>query len=76
MKLLIPEQAEVGNNVLPLHPRKAKKWLADLPQANMGEMTKQIFGLIRELNHKKIPARHRLEIMEMLRPPAAASLTI
>lgn len=69
MKLLIPQQAEIGNSALPIHPRKAKKWLADLPQANMGEMTKQIFGLIRELNRKKIPAKHRLEIMEMLRPP-------
>ncbi|MDT8451287.1 MAG: hypothetical protein RQ936_00920 [Gammaproteobacteria bacterium] len=69
MKLLIPEQAEVSNSILPLHPRKAKKWLSDLPQANMGEMTKQIFALIRELNRKKIPAKHRLEIMEMLRPP-------
>lgn len=69
MKLLMPEQAEVGNSVIPHHPRKVKKWLSDLPQANMGEMTKQVFGLIRELNRKKIPAKHRLEIMEMLRPP-------
>ncbi|MDH5612595.1 MAG: hypothetical protein OEY66_09095 [Gammaproteobacteria bacterium] len=70
MKILIPVQSESPNSNLPDHPRKVKKWLADLPQANMGEMTKQIFSVIRELNRTKIPAKHRLEIMEMLRAPS------
>ncbi len=70
MKLRIPEQSDNEDSALPIQPRKLKKWLADLPQANMGEMTRQIFGAIRELNRKKIPAKHRLEIMEMMRVPS------
>lgn len=69
MKLLIPEQSDAQENGFPTHPRKAKKWLADLPQANMGEMTKQIFSAVRQINRTKMPAKHRLEIMEMLRIP-------
>ncbi len=70
MKLRIPEQSDSNDSTLPIHPRKLKNWLANLPQANMGEMTRQIFGAIRELNRKKIPAKHRLEIMEMMRMPS------
>lgn len=70
MKLHIPEQSDSQNSAIPTQPRAAKKWLADLPQANMGEMTKQIFSVIREINRRKIPAKHRLEIMEMLRTPS------
>ena len=70
MKLRIPEQTDGNDSVLPIHPRKFKKWLANLPQANMGEVTRQIFSAIRELNRKKIPPKHRLEIMEMMREPS------
>ena len=70
MKLRIPEQSDNKDSALPAHPRKLKKWLANLPQANMGEMTRQIFGAIRELNRRPIPAKHRLEIMEMMRVPS------
>ena len=70
MKLNIPEQSDNQDSTFPAHPRKVKKWLADLPQANMGEITRLIFGAIRELNRRKIPAKHRLEIMEMLREPS------
>ncbi|MDH5710090.1 MAG: hypothetical protein OEZ15_00280 [Gammaproteobacteria bacterium] len=69
MKLHIPEQSDARDGGYPTHPKKVKKWLADLPQANMGEITKQIFSAIRELNRTKIPAKQRLEIMEMLREP-------
>ena len=70
MKLLIPVQSDAQDGGFPTHPRKAKKWLADLPQANMGEMTKQIFSAVRAINRSKLPAKHRLEIMEMLREPS------
>ena len=70
MKLHIPEQSETQDSAFPNHPRKVKKWLADLPQANMGEITRQIFGAIREINRRKIPAKQRLEIMELLRAPS------
>ncbi|MCK4703921.1 MAG: hypothetical protein KAT90_00445, partial [Gammaproteobacteria bacterium] len=70
MKLHIPEQSDNQDGIFPTHPRKLKKWLADLPQANMGEITQQIFKALRAMNRQKIPAKHRLEIMEMLRAPS------
>jgi hypothetical protein len=69
MKLYIPEQTEPADDALPSHPRKVKKWLAAIPQANMGEMTRQIFNGLRQLNRQKMPNKHRLENMEMLRAP-------
>lgn len=69
MKLYIPDQSEPEDDAFPSHPRKVKKWLAALPQANMGEMTRQIFSAVRQLNRQKMLNKHRLENMEMLRAP-------
>ena len=69
MKLYIPEQSESVVDAFPSHPRKVKKWLAALPQSNMGEMTRQIFNAVRQLNRQKMSNKQRLENMEMLRKP-------
>jgi len=69
MKLYIPEQTEPATDDFPSHPRKVKKWLAAVPQTNMGEMTRQIFNTIRKLNRQKMPNKHRLENMEMMSAP-------
>ncbi len=70
MKLYIPEQSEPEKGAFPSHPRKVKKWLTTIPQANMGEMTRQIFRAVRELNRQTMPYKHRLEVMEMMRLPS------
>ena len=69
MKLYIPEQSEPVIDDFPSHPRKVKKWLAAVPQTNMGEMTRQIFNTVRKLNRQKMPNKHRLENMEMMSAP-------
>ena len=69
MKLHIPEQNAPAADAIPNHPRKLKKWLSDLPHANMGEMTKQIFNAVRDLNRQTMPNKHRLENLEQLREP-------
>lgn len=69
MKLHIPELATPARDAFPNHPRKVKKWLGELPNANMGELTRQIFSVLRELNRQKMPAKYRLENMELLREP-------
>ncbi len=67
MKLNIPEQHSPSAGATPSHPRKLKKVLAALPNANMGELTKQTFLILRDLNRQEMPNKHRLENMEMLR---------
>ena len=67
MKLHIPEQQAPVKGALQNHPRKLKKWLANLPHANMGEMTRQVYSAVRELNRQTMPAKYRIEDMELLR---------
>ncbi len=67
MKLNIPEQLVTDKDDFPNHPRKLKKWLASLKQANMGDYTRQIYNGIIQLNRLQIPVKYRLEDMEILR---------
>lgn len=70
MKLYIPEQTPPGKDDFPNHPRKVKKWLNELKRANMGDYTRQIYNGVMQLNRQAMPAKHRLENMEMLREAA------
>ncbi|UCB54970.1 MAG: hypothetical protein JSW45_00030 [Thiotrichales bacterium] len=67
MKLHIPEQEAPAKDATPQHPRKLRKWLAGLPHANMGEMTRLIYSAVRDLNRQKMPNKYRIEDMELLR---------
>ena len=70
MKLYIPEQIPPGKDDFPNHPRKVRKWLNGLKQANMGDYTRHIYNGIMQLNRQAMPAKYRLENMEMLREAA------
>ena len=69
MKLNIPEQIEPDKEDFPNHPRKLKKWLTGLKQANMGEYTRQVYNGLMQLNRQAMPSKYRLEDMELLREP-------
>jgi hypothetical protein len=69
LKLHIPEQNKPAKDAFASHPRKLRKWLAGLPFSNMGEMTRQLYAALRDLNRQTMPGKHRLEDMEMLREP-------
>jgi len=66
MKLNIPEQIEPGSDDFPSHPRKLKKWLTGLKQANMGDFTRQIYNGLLKINRLTVAPKHRLENMEMM----------
>ena len=67
MKLHIPEQQAPAKDATPQHPRKLRKWLAGLPHANMGEVTRMVYSAVRDLNRQKMPNKYRIEDMELLR---------
>ena len=69
MKLHIPKQNAPTTTSTPGDPQQLKKLLSTLPNSNMGELTKQIFQILRDLNRQTMPCKHRLENLEMLRPP-------
>jgi hypothetical protein len=70
MKLNLPEQNAATADSSPSNPRKLKKVLSALPNANMGELTRQTFRILRDQNRQTMPSRHRLENLEMLREQA------
>jgi cyclic-di-GMP-binding protein len=67
MKLNIPAQTAPTSSSSPSNPRKLKKILSDLPNTNMGELTRQTFHLLRDQNRQTMAAKERLENLEMLR---------
>ncbi len=52
MKLNLPERKAPIEGATPNHPRKLKKVLSALPNTNMGELTKQTYIILRDLNRK------------------------
>jgi len=70
MKLNIPKQSAATAQSVPNQPKKLKKTLAALPNTNMGELTKQTFHILRDLNRQTIPAKQRLENLELIRAHA------
>ena len=67
MKLNIPTQSTATAQSVPNQPKKLNKVLAALPNTNMGELTKQTFHLLRDLNRQTMPGKQRLENLELLR---------
>ena len=70
MKLNIPEQVVTFEEDLPTTPRKVKKWLEALKQANMGDYTRLMYSCLVKLNRTTLPPDDRFEIMELMRQPA------
>ena len=69
MKLHIPNQTAPVKGAFPNHPRKVRKWLSLLPRASMGDMTRQIYNSLVDLNRQDMPPKYRIENMELFREP-------
>ncbi|KPW73801.1 Uncharacterized protein ALO76_03978 [Pseudomonas syringae pv. coriandricola] len=49
-------------------PRDLKRWISRLPKANLGEMARQLYQGLAELNQLVTPSDNRLQLLELLRP--------
>ncbi|MES2821381.1 MAG: molecular chaperone [Pseudomonadota bacterium] len=49
-------------------PRGLNRWIAALPKANLGEMARQLYQSLVELNQLVTSADNRLQLLELLRP--------
>ncbi|MCF5709448.1 molecular chaperone [Pseudomonas syringae] len=49
-------------------PRDLKRWISRLPKANLGEMARQLYQGLTELNQLMTPSDNRLQMLELLRP--------
>ncbi|KPB69329.1 molecular chaperone [Pseudomonas cannabina] len=49
-------------------PRDLRRWISRLPKANLGEMARQLYQGLTELNQLVTPSDNRLQLLELLRP--------
>lgn len=49
-------------------PRDLKRWIANLPKANIGETARLLYQALGELNQLLTPSDNRLQMLELLRP--------
>ncbi len=74
MKLHLP-----GKNAQPVastlsDPRKFKEFISTLFGSGTDDLTNQIFQTLHDMNRQTLPAKHRLENLEILRPLTAKIL--
>ncbi|WP_281647691.1 hypothetical protein [Parendozoicomonas sp. Alg238-R29] len=45
-----------------------RQWIRSLPKANLGEMARQLYFALQEMNQVRLPVNKRLSFLELLRP--------
>ncbi|MES9942427.1 MAG: hypothetical protein ABW104_08690 [Candidatus Thiodiazotropha sp. 6PLUC2] len=67
--LRIPEQSSPSGEPFYLSDKKVTAWAKELPMANVGETSRQIFQTLRAFNRTSLPAKQRLLSIEGFREP-------
>lgn len=68
VRLKLPEQDLPHLTVGADQPKKLQQWVDDLPVMNMGEMARQLYEFIQELNRLQLDSRQRFQLLEIIRP--------
>ncbi len=68
--LYIPERRISDGNAPYLEPRRAERWVEELPTGHVGETARLVYKALADLNRSELPVNHRYRIMEMFRAPA------
>jgi len=66
--LRVPEQKTASLSFCETSPKAFREWIKQLPMANIGEASRQLYHAIIELNHLFIPPQQRLQFLELIRP--------
>jgi hypothetical protein len=69
--LRIPEQSLPSGEPFYLSDKKVTAWAKELPMANVGETSRQIFQALRAFNRTRLSAKQRLLSIENFREPLA-----
>ena len=69
LDLRIPELKPAQEDGFSTNPKNVKKWIKELPLANLGAMTQQVYRALKELNATEIKTANRFEILEDFREP-------
>lgn len=65
--LRVPEQKTASLSFCGTTPKAFKVWINQLPMANIGEVSRQLYHAIIELNHLFLAPQHRLQFLELIR---------
>ncbi|MEO9522417.1 MULTISPECIES: GTPase [Marinobacter] len=65
--LRVPEQKTASLSFCDTTPKAFRGWIEQLPMANIGEVSRQLYHAIIELNHLFTPPQQRLQFLELIR---------
>lgn len=65
--LRVPEQKTASLSFCDTTPKAFRGWVNQLPMANIGEVSRQLYHAIIELNHLFIAPQQRFQLLEMIR---------
>ncbi|MBQ0763486.1 GTPase [Marinobacter psychrophilus] len=63
----VPEQKTASLSFCDTTPKAFKKWAGLLPMANIGEVSRQLYHAIIELNQLFLPPQQRLQLLDVIR---------
>ncbi|TGN40074.1 GTPase [Marinobacter confluentis] len=66
--LKVPDQKTASLSFCETTPKAFRDWVNQLPMANIGEASRQLYHAIIELNQLFISHGHRLQLLELIRP--------
>ncbi|WP_339806162.1 GTPase [uncultured Marinobacter sp.] len=66
--LKVPEQKIASLSFSDTSPKAFRAWVSHLPMANLGELSRQLYHAIIELNQLFIAPGQRLQLLELIRP--------
>lgn len=68
LSLRAPTPAQNTLSFCEANPRDLKRWISQLPKANIGETARLLYQGLTELNQLVTPSENRLQLLELLRP--------
>ncbi|MCU7906581.1 MAG: hypothetical protein KZQ76_12210 [Candidatus Thiodiazotropha sp. (ex Epidulcina cf. delphinae)] len=67
--LRIPDQVSPSGNPFFLNEKRITDWAKELPVANVGETSRQLFQSLRKFNRTRMPIKNRIQSAERFREP-------
>lgn len=68
LSLRAPSPSQNTLSFCEANPRDLKRWISELPKANIGETARLLYQGLTELNQLVTPSENRLQLLELLRP--------
>lgn len=66
-ELRVPEQKTASLSFCDTTPKAFRAWIDQLPMANIGEVSRQLYHAVIELNHLFVAPQQRMQFLELIR---------